>query len=109
MTLTGGSRSSLRKNCPSVTVSITSLARTDSGSSSGPCCKKLVTNSLNHGTSHLKTTMTLQYMSRFSSYLIENTACFHFKDLCYTFILTTNCPTFRLFELCTWPVQYFLL
>jgi hypothetical protein len=55
MILTGENRRTLRKTCPSPTLSTTNPTWTDLGANMGLCCEKLATNCLSHGMALLLT------------------------------------------------------
>jgi hypothetical protein len=52
MNLTGENRSTLRKTCPSATLSTTNPTWTDPGSNPGLCGERSETNRLSHGTAN---------------------------------------------------------
>jgi hypothetical protein len=82
MKLTGENQSTLRKTCPSATLSITNPTWTDPGSNPGLRSERPGTNRLSHGTAK-NNNLLLPYMQTYrmkSTHVINVMAAIH---LCY--------------------------
>jgi hypothetical protein len=65
MKLTGESRSTRGKTCPSVNLSTANLTLTDPGSNQGLRCKRPATNRLSHGTGSICPYFVEEHDSKF--------------------------------------------